>query len=384
MEIADEASGYPAAREELAISLLNLCSRQSPPPTLSEVNASLMAGADAWYQDVSGWSSLHYVAAQMETEETVQIVDSLLKGGAIWNLTDEAGYTAGDIAFSLNSKRIYALILDEGIRSEMLGTLLDRIPSDSADENSATKDEPKEEDPATSNAAFLQSQLRYLTSATGQQILVDEQKNGVMMGWETGIMRETAKLLLRSEAGEREDEEVAVLNVGFGLGLIDKAFQELKPTRHVIIEPHPSVLAHMKSQGWYDKSGVEVYEGRWQDYISAIEKGEVEAALFDAVYFDTFSEHYTHLREFFEQVPNLLKDGGKAKFSWFNGMGGSSRLFWDVYTSVAELHLKEIGLTTKWYSVKVDDEGEETWSGIKKVYWMVPGEFRIPISMMEY
>lgn len=33
-----------------------------------------------------------------------------------------------------------------------------------------------------------------------------------------------------------------VLNVGFGLGLVDRAIQSNQPTSHTIIEAHPDVL----------------------------------------------------------------------------------------------------------------------------------------------
>ena len=33
-----------------------------------------------------------------------------------------------------------------------------------------------------------------------------------------------------------------VLNVGFGLGLVDRAIQSNHPTSHTIIEAHPDVL----------------------------------------------------------------------------------------------------------------------------------------------
>lgn len=69
-------------------------------------------------------------------------------------------------------------------------------------------------------------------------------------------------------------------------------FQSLStpPSHHIIIEPHPDVLQHMRSLGWYDKKGVTILEGKWQDFIDS------DAILglggFDVVYTDTFSEDY--------------------------------------------------------------------------------------------
>jgi len=33
----------------------------------------------------------------------------------------------------------------------------------------------------------------------------------------------------------------AVLNIGFGMGIVDNALQRRKPSRHVIVEAHPAV-----------------------------------------------------------------------------------------------------------------------------------------------
>ena len=72
---------------------------------------------------------------------------------------------------------------------------------------------------------------------------------------------------------------------------IDSYFQALPvpPLTHVIIEPHPDVLRHMREQGWHDKKGVTVLEGKWQDFIGT---EVLEGMTFDAVYTDTFSEDY--------------------------------------------------------------------------------------------
>jgi hypothetical protein len=68
---------------------------------------------------------------------------------------------------------------------------------------------------------------------------------------------------------KEEDESVAalaassgrvVLNVGFGMGIVDSALQRrlTRPQdRHFIIEPHPAVLAKMKTDGWFGDGGGE-------------------------------------------------------------------------------------------------------------------------------
>jgi type IV protein arginine methyltransferase len=124
---------------------------------------------------------------------------------------------------------------------------------------------------------------------------------------------------------------------------IDSYFQALPvpPSTHVIIEPHPDVLKYMREQGWYDKKGVIIFEGKWQDFVDSKILDDV---VFDVVYTDTFSEEYEgvvpmtsivtpnncltfeDLRRFFNHVPKLLA-GPDARFSFFNGLGATSMFF---------------------------------------------------------
>jgi len=69
----------------------------------------------------------------------------------------------------------------------------------------------------------------------------------------------------------------------------------------------------MRELGWYEKPGVKIFEGKWQDFIDNDEL--LALGGFDIVYTDTFSENYKDLHDFFEELPNLLK-GPQAKFSF--------------------------------------------------------------------
>lgn len=133
----------------------------------------------------------------------------------------------------------------------------------------------------------------------------------MMMGWERPIMQQTALLLCENHP--QLSEGLEVVNIGFGLGIVrygfpshvrsalakgniqvDSALQTFKPKRHVIVEAHADVLAHMRKEGWYDKPGVAIFEGRWQDWLEAgmIDESGSEATtggLFDVIYWDTFS-----------------------------------------------------------------------------------------------
>ncbi len=129
------------------------------------------------------------------------------------------------------------------------------------------------------------------------------------MGWETPLMERHAAIICAS-GGD-------VLNVGFGMGIIDgfiqthkvcstveqrAAMQECKtqiqfmpgapkgsactctasstclppalslmqPRTHTIIEAHPDVYKYACSQGWDRKPGVNLVHGRWQDVIDQV------------------------------------------------------------------------------------------------------------------
>ena len=125
---------------------------------------------------------------------------------------------------------------------------------------------------------------------------------------------------------------------------IDTLFQDLptKPSLHVIIEPHPDVLKHMRDRRWFEKEGVRILQGKWQDFMESEDLLGVGG--FDVIYTDTFSEDYAgmlhataisgdertlsstyvpELHRFFGHVPDLL-EGPDSRFSFFNGLGATS------------------------------------------------------------
>lgn len=111
------------------------------------------------------------------------------------------------------------------------------------------------------------------------------------------------------------------------------------------------------------------------------------------------SEHYKDLHAFFDVLPNIMRDE-TARFSFFHGAhalytpstgllkvahrprrhietslrrvyvrnGGLALAQADacLYRAVAEMHLREIGLSTTWTDVPVQDGGEVTWQGITR------------------
>ncbi|KAF2005787.1 arginine N-methyltransferase 2 [Amniculicola lignicola CBS 123094] len=337
-----------------------------------------------------------------EIEAAVKTMKLLFQNGAIWNDLDAQGETPGCIAYRLGLRELYELCVDAGVRAELLLSRMDeyQLLGDAGSDDDEDEDEEEEEegeevvvvgetgdimaeedmatseamglapgDESTQSANYLSSTLKF-----DRDRLLDESDNGVMMAWETTLMRRSAELLVPTEG-------LRVLNVGHGMGIIDGIFQEKKPKAHHIIEAHPDVLKRMKEQGWHEKPGVVVHEGRWQDIVPGlVEKGD----LFDAIYFDTFAEEYKALREFFtESVIGLLdpaggSDGEGGKFGFFNGMGADRQVAYDVYNKIVEMDLFEAGFDTEFETIPVPDlDSEGEWEGVRRKYWVLK-DYKLP------
>ncbi|KAF4975890.1 hypothetical protein FZEAL_7363 [Fusarium zealandicum] len=341
-------------------------------------------------------------------EEATEVVRDLFLNGAIWNDVDSNNETPGCVALRLGRKTLYNLCVEAGVRAELLFALMgdyeelssgsddgdqemeeeqndDEAPQlVSTEEIIAAPEEPKfvppdaEEKPVTSEE-YLSSKLTYDDAK-----LVDSDLNGVMMAWETDIMRRSvAAVIPGSSPGKR------ILNIGFGMGIIDGMFADLKPSRHHIVEAHPSVLEHLAEAGSkfgpeWEKSGPEegafkVHKGRWQDVVpKLLEEGEV----YDAIYFDTFGEDYSQLRHFFSEIIIGIMDQ-EGRFSFFNGLGADRKICYDVYTKVVEMQCADAGLDVEWEESGVDmaglyQSGKGEWEGVRRRYWTLD-KYRLPI-----
>ncbi|GME28972.1 Arginine n-methyltransferase 2 [Neofusicoccum parvum] len=362
-----------------------------------------------------------------ELDKAAATVKLLMANGAIWNDLDNAGETPGCIAARLGLKDLYELFVDAGVRAELLLSRLDEYQilgggDDESDEEAeneegfemveeqqqengaapasasedlaasgvvveaAEKEGEEVENPDVKSAEYLASELTF----TGDRLL-DADKNGVMMAWETSIMQRSADLLLPKQG-------LRVLNVGHGMGIIDRIIQEKQPAEHHIIEAHPAVVKRMKEEGWMDKKGVVVHEGRWQDVVEKLVEQNI---IFDAIYFDTFAEEYKALREFFsEYVIGLLDSEGR--FGFFNGLGADRKVCYDVYTKVSkltnyiityvhksssnhhislqivEMELFEAGFDTEWEEIPIPDlDANGEWEGVRRKYWVLD-TYRLP------
>ncbi|KAF4550820.1 Arginine N-methyltransferase-like protein 1 [Elsinoe fawcettii] len=383
---------------------------------------NLLKSTSANIQDAeTGYTPLHAAIAACDSKATdriagvqtspidedkaAEVVTLLLQNGAIWNDLDQNNETPGCIAFRLGLKKVYDLIVAAGVRAELLLDKLAGIPADDDDENEDEDEEmegtnetttstdqasvfttekivEKETEthgaaplPATngqsgeppedyidhwdSNNDFLRSSLHF----TDKQLL-DSSSNAVMMDWETEIMARHATTLI-PKSGLR------AMNVGHGMGIVDTEIQKHNPAEHHIIEAHPAVIESMRKNGWFDKPNVHIHQGRWQDVVpKLIEQGVV----LDAVYYDTFAEDYSALRDFFNEAVIGLMDS-KGLFGFYHGLGADRQVCYDVYTKVVELDLMDAGLETEWEEIPVPTI---EWEGVRRSYWNVD-IYRLPV-----
>jgi protein arginine N-methyltransferase 2 len=111
------------------------------------------------------------------------------------------------------------------------------------------------------------------------QSLLDQDQDAVMMEWERPLMKAHAQIMM--EEGRR-----SVMNVGFGMGIIDSALQEYQPDLHIIIEAHQDVYRRMLEDGWDRKPNVRLCFGRWQDVVPRLREEKITV---DSIFFDTVS-----------------------------------------------------------------------------------------------
>jgi protein arginine N-methyltransferase 2 len=201
----------------------------------------------------------------------------LLEAGAPWNAVDRHGQCAGNFATSSQHWGVVNLLVEWGTRAELILGAVERSlrsPQDSGNYTNGDSSGPVEHQPST-KPDYLRQRLHY--TADGQALL-DSDKDAVMMEWERPLMKAHAQILLE-EAPRRR-----VMNIGFGMGIIDSALQELQPELHIIVEAHPDVHRRMLADGWDKKPNVRICFGKWQDCLPELIAQGVEV---DGIFYDT-------------------------------------------------------------------------------------------------
>ncbi|KAL8341424.1 hypothetical protein RB598_003392 [Gaeumannomyces tritici] len=443
-QILRAAAAHDVAALKKLLDSPGKASAQDPATRETPLHAAIRSAATASSSDDDAKST----AKTRTTEAAKATLTELFWSGAIWNDVDDADETPGCLALRLGLPELYTMCRDAGVRAEMLFGVLDGYEAlSSGDENEviaedaavagdadpledgdeapqlvdvdakgeeaadptavpSSEEEAKSAPAATSDAdtnasavqkqgehkveseTYLRSKLTYLDGK-----LVDDDGNGVMMAWETEIMRRSVHALLSPASDSSADPLPSgkrILNIGFGMGIIDSMFAATNPSRHHVIEAHPEVLAHATTSpdsafgaSWEargpEPGAYKIFGGRWQDVCHGLlEAGEV----YDAIYFDTFGEDYSQLRLFFtDLVPGLLDQRGR--FGFFNGLGADRQVCYDVYTRVVDMHLSEAGMDVDWTPVDVDmdrmrEAGAGEWEGVKRRYWTLD-KYQLPV-----
>ena len=187
---------------------------------------------------------------------------------------------------------------------------------------------------------------------------IDKDNDAVMMAWERPIMKAHASILLgegestNDGTGVRPRQHCRVMNVGFGMGIIDTEIQEnYQPSLHIIIEAHPQVYQNMLNLQWDKKPNVQIYHGKWQDVLPKLLQecdggssnndsnnnnnnnggagGGLSSLDLDAIFYDTYAEHAMDMEDFHSYLPRLLSKR-QGIYSFFNGLAPDNLFFHGV------------------------------------------------------
>jgi hypothetical protein len=305
-------------------------------------------------------------------------------GGCTWDAEDRFGVTAGEYALYLDHQAVLAALVSAGARDLVLrfhrelqaakgshhtrpsgggsSTITSSIDTSttsnsgksggggsnsiSADSNASAHSAPNQR----RSEGYLQGAATYGEGGC----LLDQNRMPVMMPWEEQLMCAHAARFVGP----------AFLNVGFGCGYVDTCARapprrgRVRSSRissvppppdtdthfptptstpalvmggadpplrwHCICEAHTDVLTHLKSQGWPDKDGVEVWEGRWQDCVpprlraaglggNGKSRKSGTGCCFQTIFYDTHDEGVREFLEFAVLAAGMLGPDNSAK-----------------------------------------------------------------------
>jgi len=149
---------------------------------------------------------------------------------------------------------------------------------------------------------YINSELVY-----EDDFLLDERGVVIMCTYEEPIMKIAAEIVANN-GGD-------ILNIGFGLGIIDHFIQLKNPKSHTIIEPHKQLFNEALKNGW--NINVEMINEPWSIAVDSFIK---EGRKFDGIYYDTnnqlmYNSSDESFSNFVEKLKYILKENGV--FSYF-------------------------------------------------------------------
>lgn len=369
--------------------------------TLEQAAAFEQGKDDEDDAEASNTTPLHILARSLPedaTEEELKVVlnmvNTLFEYGAGWNFLDYENKSIGDLLLENGQDResdLYKRVIEAGVSAELLlrkvnggdiEFLEDPMNVQEVEEEGEEEEKDIRETHGTTETVadcdltasdpntYLNTELEY----TEGKLITKENKDGVMMDWEDSIMKLAADTLF---SGTTNPKEATVLNIGFGMGIIDTYIQEKNPAHHYICEAHPDVLAKMKQEGWYEKPNVIILEGKWQDTLNKLlDDGTV---FFDGIYYDTFSEHYEDMLDLYDVIVGLIKPEGI--FSFFNGLGADRPICYDVYKRIVELDVNNYGMKCEYTTIQIGTQLPD-WNDVKRSYYNCDYYYHPRISFM--
>jgi len=306
----------------------------------------------------------------------VDICKILLEAGAPWNAVDRYGKCAGNWAQENEHWEVVNLLVEEGTKAELiLGASIrlaraqeasNKPAAISTNNESNDNNVPVAHAPCTKPDYLEHDNVRYNAANT---LLLDNDDDAVMMEWERPLMMAHAQILTSEMKGKR------VMNIGFGLGIIDTALQGYEPALHVICEAHPTVFKKMIEDGWDKKQNVRICFGRWQDELPKLIEEGLE---FDGIFYDTYGEHFTDLEDFHELMVKVLHKPDGI-YSFFNGLAPDNLFFHGVAANCVKIQLSHLGLDTEFAQCEIQID-EKDWDGVRRKYWHGRNTYYLPIA----
>ena len=287
----------------------------------------------------------------------------LLEHGAPWNAIDRCGQCAGNYATQNEHWDVVSMLVDHATRAELiLGSVARWNRSELSHEPSTSLS--LQQQPCT-KPNYLKHSLTFTNDGNA---LLDADKDAIMMEWERPLMQAHAQVLM-------SEGRKTVLNVGFGMGIIDTYLQEYQPDLHIIIEAHPDVYQKMMTDKWKERPNVRIEFGTWQDVLPKLVK---EGITMDAIFYDTFGEHFLDLEDFHAYLPKLLSNPN-GMYSFFNGLAPDNIFFHGVACQCVKLQLQQLGFQTDFLPCEIQVK-DEVWEGIRRKYWHGRDTYYLPTS----
>jgi guanidinoacetate N-methyltransferase len=211
-------------------------------------------------------------------------------------------------------------------------------------------------------AKWADADARFLRTEDGEEVLVIEQFE-VMREFERPYMREIART---AAAGGG-----IILNVGFGLGIIDNSIEEFGDAivQHHIVELNKQIV--QRAETWRDdhprRERIFVHQGDWKDALRMFKE---QGLIFDAVAYDAFPlearELHRDVVPFLEELLRLelvRQETGAVTF-YMDSADGFGTTFLDFIRArgVSKADLQRIDVT-------LPKDGNQYWS---VPYFFVP------------